>query len=417
MAGVLTRNCRIYLRIPDQVVRFYKDYFNLTNDESTATGILEIAMNTATSDMAFNRHKDQVGWSIQSLGGQPQYDEKRFQFFKEMYKNTEWMKKFRQFEIVAQFYSCATKTKSLPPPNGEIIEENVPENWSPVFGRLAKYVGSECDLGHPAAKNFMDLFRSCHCTMKKLAGLHPEYIVDVISLVIPRHQNSSYGVTKLTPGGIPNPVFDRIPEDAVDRLLENMSRSESVKSAKKNPGALAKPLIKPKSTPTKAKPNIAPKMKSKKMNAKTKQEINLQRAVDRLGAQEEDTQGELDAEETFLSHITKFLEYLRKIDGGSKTATDAVIEYKRLILAAAIQGEIKIVHNGTTKTLKGFSSLRVLIKDVIYRTAALKPRPSDEDVLCFRSLAMATTTSPWSQQQPKSKRWRPHPPSSKASRR
>ena len=61
------KHCRVYMRITDDAVKFYRGYFNLTNDESTITGPLEIWKRTEYAELAFKRHKVPLQTSAQQV--------------------------------------------------------------------------------------------------------------------------------------------------------------------------------------------------------------------------------------------------------------------------------------------------------------------------------------------------------------
>jgi hypothetical protein len=204
-------------------------------------------------------------------------------------------------------------------------------------------IQAEVDMSSDKQAHHSLVFATAAAALRKLRGLHADYIVDVILLVLPKLE-PVLGTCTLLPLGLGSPAMDvsqPLTECDLQVLLSTLDGT-AVFEAMKEGG-----------TQEKKKKAIA-KAQASQPKARGKKSKPLPPA---------DSESPLALESrahTFLHHLDETLNYLLKIDKRQWKNIEAM---KFIALKAALTGVATVSARGVLKPVKGWSSLRVAFKD------------------------------------------------------
>ena len=90
-------------------------------------------------------------------------------------------------------------------------------------------------MGADMCQDHPNLFKTAALLLRRLKDKHPEYIVDCIMLILPRHAKiGALGKCSLLPEGLGNPALLSITEDMVNNLIVPMGTSKVFDRIKPN---------------------------------------------------------------------------------------------------------------------------------------------------------------------------------------
>ena len=319
--------------------------------------------------------EEKMGWTMQSLGGQPQLDEKRFLYAEGLFKG-RWPD-FRSFERCSNFYSQASARMVPPPVDGSTQAHVARTVWDIMYDQLME----SADFGSQTLRHSI-IFKNAFTIQRHLKTQHPEFIADCVKRCIPMSAGNELGKCGLCPSGLGNPAIQKITDEMMLRLLENVAHSMSNKQLQAGPLLNSKVL---KSSQHAASKKVAGKPTKKqassaKAQVAQRQKLAKQKQTLDLASVAEDiavfTGEDGDLEHTTLGHITSLCKYLYQLDSnqGSK-----VEPFKFLLLYGSMTEDLTLNVRGKLVAVKGLSSLRKILKQDIYTSASLKPRLSDPD--------------------------------------
>jgi len=348
---------KIYHRkIPADAARFLKEYGNQGNDNMTRKTILECYREALRIEVAWQKRKTAMQWTLASLG-YAQHETKKWEFACSILPR-RWERP-RHFEVCLHFARESAKVMIT---QGEFAGQSV---WS----ALEKKVNSECDLSHPSAANYSYLFTTLYTLFRKLRSQHPDWIVDCCLLFLPVAR--PLVVCSLLPTGFGTVAVTKCTDTMVDALLTTMEASKVVESAL----VPAKPTApRPKASAKKGKKPSA------RRAAKVTAKVKAKRVAPRLGFSVVGDEGitKQDGEKTFLSLLQHKCDYMLKLDGRQRTL---VTSFRFASLVGALAGVVTLTMRGEERPVKGFNKLSKIFKAELYRTAMLQPRLSDPDFL------------------------------------
>ena len=165
-------HCKIYSqRTPDDVIIFLKSTGNLLNSEVTETTFLEVWRETPRVEAAWARRKTAMGWTTLSVGVTA-LDDMKFKFVDGLLPNR--FPKYRHYENCQYFHKEAQK-----------VVVQTPDGEKSVWDILVARCQAEVEMTSGKAVNHTLVFNSAAAILRKLRNSHPEYIVDIIMLVLP----------------------------------------------------------------------------------------------------------------------------------------------------------------------------------------------------------------------------------------
>jgi hypothetical protein len=248
------------------------------------------------------------------------------------------------------------------------------------------------DYKHVLAQNHTYIFNTAASVMRVLKSSHPEYIVDVIMLAMPK-LGQPYGTTHLSPSGLGQVAIERLTEDMVDRLLVSMDGSKTLEhlqhrhlqveadaaashaegvvvaavdlAATDIGGGIGDGAVctgrgkggKASAVPKAAKDKAAAALAKAKAKALAKV---------KAAARDAPEQNYSDAmrKDNYLEHWAICRGYLHKIDIRQK---DKIDQFKYLVLAGQMSGKIGLRVAGVEKKVVSFQVLQKIFKTDVYR--------------------------------------------------
>ena len=171
--------CKIYSRrMPSDVCRFLIDLGNAFNEAATNTTILEKWRCTALIEPQWSQKRKSMNWSTSSLPGKV-LDEKKFTFVNSLHRD-RWTC-YRAYEVANTFFREAQKVTymatALGSPTGEATT---------VFSAVECFIMNYADLPAMTAAIDEKVMVIANDALRVLKGSHPEWIVEVIGLFLPK---------------------------------------------------------------------------------------------------------------------------------------------------------------------------------------------------------------------------------------
>ena len=113
-----------------------------------------------------------------------------------------------------------------------------PDAGCTVWDVLCERVPLSCDLANPAAQNCSQLFMAIYHVFRKLRPVHPEWIVDIVLLLLPSAA-SNIGACAWMPNGLGKVAVPKLNEHDLDSLLETMEGSKVIWAIADDPKKVA----------------------------------------------------------------------------------------------------------------------------------------------------------------------------------
>ena len=358
-------------RMPPDVADFLIMLGNKTNKMSTETGILEILKSTSECEIAFNRRKKTMNWTVSALG-QARMEDKKFHVASSLYPK-RWSTK-NSFLNCAYFYKDSQLVT---------IQKGFLEG-STVWEATVSLVMATVPASHSLMRNHTFFFEKFSLVLRKLREHHSEYIQPVIALLLPRSELvGPLARCDLLPEGLPNPAICQLSEDMLDELTVEMSGSQIYANIKRESdqvdAAVAEAGVKEaKELQEQADVDVAADAASKTKANDKKKDKDKSKATKKSQLQLSRTMrisGE-DMTQEFLDFLNGSMAYMLKLD---KQQLPLVLAFQLISLHGALQGKTMMSRGGECRPVKSFATLSKSFKQHIYRKACLQPRQSDID--------------------------------------
>lgn len=204
---------KLYRRdLPKDVARFLVEYGNFVNKDVTATTILEVWRSTKSVEGSFQKKKDMMKWTSTSIGVTA-VNEKKFEVAKEMYLG-RWAS-YTSYERCYSFFKEA----------GKVVINRGSDSGRSVWEVLHARVKTDIAVSQLQPSNFERTFHMAYDCLRVLRRAHPEVVVDLVLMTMPR-LGTPWGACSLLLDGL-DPLRS-LPEAALKTLLIDMSNSSAM---------------------------------------------------------------------------------------------------------------------------------------------------------------------------------------------
>ena len=246
-----------------------------------------------------------------------------------------------------------------------------------IWENLVRRAQKEVAFTHPKAQNYAAVMSMIFAVFSKLKHDHPEYVVDVIMLFLPR-TSSAYPLGKfpLLPHGLPNPALDLCTEEALDELLVDMATSKVYDGIQIDRATAEEKITESNAKLTIVKSTVKAKGSPAKSPAKSKAKVKAAPLSDETAGISWSAN---DMIKSFLAHLTDTSDYMHTRMNPDGQFTMFFEGFINVSLAGAIAGQIELLLAGSLKKIGSFQMVRKSAKMALYRSAKLVPRMSDAD--------------------------------------
>ncbi len=262
-----------------------------------------------------------------------------------------------------------------------------------LWDQLSAWAQAHQDFAHPVSQNHTYIWHVCYQVTMMLKATHPHYITQVISMFLPT--TVMRGVSDLCPGGLGNPIMEKFSDELPELLLERMlADDDEVKHLNQ---FYRSPLPQMLQAGLSQFQGSSSDSQSSKSLSKSSSQKSL---ISNSQSQSSQSESAVPARGmAIIDHAECLVTYLLKKDPKQADKAD---DFRMMSFKAIMRGAIEVCDinkrnlqrtpitdevrdqdstdsKAGTKTLKGWSALRKMLKASVYRHAQLKPQPSDTD--------------------------------------